>query len=296
MDLAYGRMFAYEVPSVTNGIEKKVDLISYEQHQFDWAKDYLLEGSLESAQNDVGTGLIVYEQQNTIQIGDTVTLNISGQKKEIQIVGTLSDCPFYSAAGVGTIICSEDTFKQITSESKYTIIDVQLTKEATDEDVYAIHQMVDSTFTFSDERMGNSSTMGTYYCFWLFVYGFLVLIALITVFNIINSIAMSVSSRSKQYGSFRAIGLSTGQLRKMIVAEAFTYTIIGGIVGTILGLLSNKVLFEMLISYKWGDTWTIPLKELGIILLIVVLSAIVAVYGPIKRIHNMSIVDTISAQ
>ena len=70
----------------------------------------------------------------------------------------------------------------------------------------------------------------------------------------------------------------------MIVAEAFTYTIIGGIVGTILGLLSNKVLFEMLISYKWGDTWTIPLKELGIILLIVVLSAIVAVYGPIKRI------------
>ena len=399
VDLAYGRMFAYEVPSVTNGIEKKVDLISYEQHQFDWAKDYLLEGSLESAQNDVGTGLIVYEQQNTIQIGDTVTLNISGQKKEIQIVGTLSDCPFYSAAGVGTIICSEDTFKQITSESKYTIIDVQLTKEATDEDVYAIHQMVDSTFTFSDERMGNSSTMGTYYCFWLFVYGFLVLIALITVFNIINSIAMSVSSRSKQYGSFRAIGLSsedtfkqitseskytiidvqltkeatdedvyaihqmvdstftfsdermgnsstmgtyycfwlfvygflvlialitvfniinsiamsvssrskqygsfraiglsTGQLRKMIVAEAFTYTIIGGIVGTILGLLSNKVLFEMLISYKWGDTWTIPLKELGIILLIVVLSAIVAVYGPIKRIHNMSIVDTISAQ
>ena len=82
----------------------------------------------------------------------------------------------------------------------------------------------------------------------------------------------------------------------MIVAEAFTYTIIGGIVGTILGLLSNKVLFEMLISYKWGDTWTIPLKELGIILLIVVLSAIVAVYGPIKRIHNMPIVDTISAQ
>lgn len=82
----------------------------------------------------------------------------------------------------------------------------------------------------------------------------------------------------------------------MIVAEAFTYTIIGGIVGTILGLLSNKVLFETLISYKWGDTWTIPLKELSIILLIVVLSAIVAVYGPIKRIHNMSIVDTISAQ
>lgn len=296
VDAAYGRMFAYEVPSVTNGFEKRVDLISYEQRQFDWAKDYLLEGSLESVQNEVGTGFIVYRPQNTIQIGDTVTLNISGQMKEIQIVGMLSDCPFYSAANVGTIICSENTFKRITGESKYTIIDVQLAKGATDEDVYAIHQMVDSTFTFSDERMGNSSTMGTYYCFWLFVYGFLVLIALITVFNIVNSIAMSVSSRLKQYGVFRAIGLSTGQLRKMIVAEAFTYTIIGGIVGTVLGMFSNKVLFKMLISYKWGDTWTIPLTELGIILLIVVLSALLAVYGPIKRIHNMSIVDTISTQ
>ena len=45
--------------------------------RFDWAKDYLLEGSLESAQNDVGSGLIVYEQQNTIQIGDTCLLYTS---------------------------------------------------------------------------------------------------------------------------------------------------------------------------------------------------------------------------
>ena len=42
---------------VTNGIEKKMDLISYEQYQFDWAKDYLLEGSLESVQTDLGSCL-----------------------------------------------------------------------------------------------------------------------------------------------------------------------------------------------------------------------------------------------
>lgn len=294
--LAYGRKFAYEVPSVTNGIEKKMDLISYEQYQFDWAKDYLLEGSLESVQTDLGTGLIVYNSQNTIQIGDTVSLNTNGQSKEIQIVGMLSDCPFYSAAGVGTIICSEDTFEQITGESKYTVIDVQLVKGTTDEDVYVIRQMVDSSFTFADERMGNSSTMGTYYCFWLFIYGFLVLIAMITIFNIINSISMSVSARLKQYGAFRAIGVSMGQLSKMIVAEAFTYTIIGGVVGTVLGLFCNKLLFGMLISYRWGDAWTPPLPEVAVILLIVISSVILAVHGPIKRIRNMSIVDTISAQ
>ncbi len=44
-------------------LKKKMDLISYEQYQFDWAKDYLLEGSLESVQTDLGTGLIVYNSE-----------------------------------------------------------------------------------------------------------------------------------------------------------------------------------------------------------------------------------------
>ena len=56
---------------------------------------------------------------------------------------------------------------------------------------------------------------------------------------------MSVSARLKQYGAFRAIGVSMGQLSKMIVAEAFTYTIIGGVVGTVLGLFCNKLLLTL---------------------------------------------------
>ena len=51
----------------------------------------------------------------------------------------------------------------------------------------------------------------------------LVLIALITIFNVMNSIAMSVAARMKQYGAFRAIGLTNRQLTRMIVAEAAAY-------------------------------------------------------------------------
>ncbi len=107
--------------------------------QFDWATQFI-RGFSQSVQTDLGTGLIVYNSQNTIQIGDTVSLNTNGQSKEIQIVGMLSDCPVYSAAGVGTIICSEDTFEQLLASGKYTVIDVQLVKGTTDEDVYVIRQ------------------------------------------------------------------------------------------------------------------------------------------------------------
>lgn len=293
---AYGRMFAYGVPISGSDAVQTADLISYDINQFGWAEDYLLEGSLEAAQQAAGTGLVVKESDSTIKVGDTITIQAGGTLQEIEIVGILSDCPFSNAAGVGLIICSEDSFRQMTGLTDFTVIDIQLVRGVSDSEVSAIHQMVGTQYTFSDERLGNSSTRGIYYCFNLFIYGFLVLIALITIFNVVNSIAMSVASRTKQYGAFRAIGLSTRQLSKMVVAEACSYAASGIVAGTVLGMLSNHLLFGMLIGQKWGEAWSIPWSELGVILLIILLSITLAVHEPIKRIHNMSIVDTISAQ
>ena len=72
-------MFAYNVPVIVNGEEKVVDLISYEDMQFDWAKDYVLSGSLEKAQSESNTGLIVFEPQNDIEVGNVITLNLNGR-------------------------------------------------------------------------------------------------------------------------------------------------------------------------------------------------------------------------
>ena len=296
VDSVYGRMFAYNVPIVLNGEMKTVDLITYEEKQFDWAKNYKLSGSLETAENQTGTALVVFEAQNTIQVGDTVTLHMGEKTSDIEIVGMVSDCPFNNRADVGKLICSEETFRQLTGESDYTIIDMQLAQGATENDVSAIRKMAGGTYTFSDDRMGNSNTRGTYYCFGLFVYGFLVLIALITIFNIINSIAMSVTARMKQYGAFRAIGLSNQQLVKMVVAEASTYAVTGCICGGILGLLCNKFLFDKLVGFHWGDPWSVPVSEFAVILAVVAVAVILAIREPIKKIRDMSIVDTISAQ
>lgn len=289
----YGRMFSYDAP-ITGKSGETLDLISYEEKQFGWAKDYLLEGSIETAQREINTGLVVHSPQNTIAVGDVVDTNIGGNAARIKIVGKLSESPFNLSKG-STVICSEDTFRQVTGQNGYTVIDVQLGKKATDQDVSAIRQMAGSDLTFSDERLGNESTRGIYYCMWLFLYGFLVLVALITVFNIINSIGLSVAARTKQYGAFRAIGLTTRQLWKMILAEAVTYTSAGTIIGTALGLVFHRILFQILVSGPWGEPWVIPWTELGIIILVMVVSVVLAVYGPMKRLRGMSIVENINA-
>lgn len=296
---AFGRMFAYDLPTVTNGRENTTMLISYEEHQFKWAKKYLLDGSLQEAQEQIGTGLIVaapqYNNHSEIQVGDSVILMIDGQPAEITITGMVSECPFNTPDG-DIIICSEDTFRQLTGAEDYTIIDIQLTGKATDDDVDAIRSLVGTGCPFSDQRIDKQSVLGANYSFKLFIYGFLFLIAMVTICNIINCVAMSVEARMKQYGELRAIGLSDRQLKKMIVAETSTYAVAGGVCGIVLGLALNKKLFEILVSYRWGEPWSLPAAELGIIIGIVMISVILAIRGPIRKIREMSIVDTLNAQ
>lgn len=293
----YGRGFAFDVPVTVGKVGAgKADLISYEKNQFDWAKKYLNEGSLEEVQSEPDTGLIVYEEEERIKVGDTVTLVIDGKEEAIRIVGQLSACPFTNDGQTDIIICSEDTFHHVTGQEDYTIIDVQLKSGTIDVEVNEIHQAVGTDYIFSDERLDNTSARGVNYCFALFIYGFLIVVAFIAVFNVINSIAMSVSARMKLYGAFRAIGLSTRQLAKMVVAEAATYTVVGSLCGVVLGIISNKLLFGMLVSSHWGDVWKIPFDALSIILIIVAMSVILAVHGPIRQIRDMSVVDTIIAQ
>ncbi|HIR28526.1 MAG TPA: FtsX-like permease family protein [Candidatus Choladousia intestinigallinarum] len=291
----FGRMFSYSVPAVLNGQELKIDLISYEEHQFSWAEDYLLEGSASAAWKEPGTGLLVYETGNAGSVGDTVSIEINGKRVQIQISGILSDSPFASKEGSGTVICSEETFRSITGQQDYTILDVQLNPSASDEDVTRIRKMIGTEYTFSDERLGNSSVRSVYVCMKLFVYGFLVLIVFITIFNIMNSIAMSVEARTRQYGAFRAIGLSVRQMKAMVMAEALTYGVTGTIAGVTLGLLLHWQLFRRMVSYNWGDPWTIPWGELAVIVLVVLLSVILSVAGPIQRLKSLSVVSTLHA-
>lgn len=130
----------------------------------------------------------------------------------------------------------------------------------------------------------------------LFIYGFLAVILLITVFNIINSVAMSVAARMKQYGAMRAIGMSGRQLIRMIRAEAIAYSAAGSGVGCIAGICLHQLVFEKLITAHWGDPWQLPLGELGLILAVVMLTSLLAVRGPARHIRRMSIVDNISAR
>ena len=104
---------------------------------------------------------------------------------------------------------------------------------------------------------------------------------------------MSVSARTKQYGAMRAVGMDVRQLTKMIVAEVFTYAVAGCMIGCVLGMILNNMIFEAFITAYFGEMWHVPIGEISIVFLAIFISAVIAVYGPVKRMRNMAIIDTI---
>ena len=289
----YGRSFAYDVPVRIKGRQKSAMVISYEKHQFKWAKADLLEGSIDPVIEGKAV-LAEYRKEAPVHAGDCVIIEYKGQKKKVTVAGVVSTSPFQGEKEVMNVFCSETLFTTLTGQENYTILDIQLSSRAGDREVKEIRKMAGDHVNFSDQRMKNKETIGTYFSFALFVYGFLVAVALITVFHIMNTIAMSVSARMKQFGTMRAIGMSDRQLRKMILAEALTYAFSGCIVGCAVGLFIHRKLFESLITFRWGDVWQIPFGVLSIILVLVICASVAAVVGPVRQIREMTIVDTIS--
>ncbi len=292
----YGRRFAYDVPALLDKKEGRVNLVSYEKHQFRWAKKMLLSGTVQKAES--GQGVMIeyaYAGENTLREGSRITVSLpGGGTQELEVTAVLSKTPFDRGRdGVENVICSEELFERLTGVTDYTIIDIQLNHTATEADVLQIRREAGEETVFSDRRMSNQEARGAYYCYAVFLYGFLAIIALISAFNIINSIGMSVSAHILQYGAMRAVGMSSRQLVRMVAAEAGTYVCAGIAVGCICGLWLHKFIFEHMVSFRWGDPWYVPVRYVCLITALILLSAVLAVYRPVKQIRKMSIVETL---
>lgn len=284
---AFGRMYQ-SFPAEYEGKQGKIDLISYDDQQFRWAEEDLTAGDISDISEGKGV-LTVYDKSNSLKVGDTILL----EQTELTVAGVLEDSPF-DTTDQPCVICSEKTFQNITGKDDYAVLDVQLTSDATDRNIDELHALADGHYDFYDRVAQNRDTQNTYLMFCLFVYGFLAVITLITIIHTVNSISMSVSARTKQYGAMRAVGMDHIQIKKMIRMEAATYTILGFFAGCGLGLPLHYFLYSQMITNYWGTQWQLPSISIAGILVLLVAVSLLAPFVPAKRICNMPITATIS--
>lgn len=283
----YGNMCSSCIPAEADKKIEKARVVSYDEYMLQCAEDEIISGDISKVRKRKGYVLTVFNKNNPLEVGDKVRLN----GKEAEVAAVLSEGLF---ADEVTLIGTEDTFTWLTGQNQYTMVQVQFHKDVAAKDIRALRDLADGKYAVTDQRQINQESNITFWMLRLLVYGFLFIVAMITVFYIINSISMNVSARIKQYGAMRAIGMSMHQLTKMIAVEAVTYAACGGVVGCMAGLPLHYLIIHKLVTRYSGIPWNIPVAAIAVILLIVSVSAVLAVYVPAKRMKKMEIVDTIN--
>ena len=288
VESAFGMMTRTAFSVEVNGNETEIDLFSHDKTLLDTFKKSVISGDISRVYEDGNYAIAVYNQDYRLSVGDKIKTG----NQELEIVCVTSE-GVGSVSGAPTVVCSEKTFMRLTGECRFAMISVVLKKDVSEAAVSKIRDLVGDCL-FVDNREENSDINGSYWVFRIASYGFLAIISLITVLNITNSISMGVSARIKQYGAMRAVGMGSGQVAKMITAEAVTYAICGTAAGVVLGLLLHYLIYAKVVITHFGGLWNIPFTAIAIVLLLVAFSCIVAIYAPAKRIRNMAITATIN--
>ena len=288
VESAFGMMTRTALSVEVNGNETEIDLFSHDKTLLDTFKKSVISGDISRVYEDGNYAIAVYNQDYRLSVGDKIKTG----NQELEIVCVTSE-GVGSVSGAPTVVCSEKTFMRLTGECRFAMISVVLKKDVSEAAVSKIRDLA-GDYLFVDNREENSDINGSYWVFRIASYGFLAIISLITVLNITNSISMGVSARIKQYGAMRAVGMGSGQVAKMITAEAVTYAICGTAAGIVLGLLLHYLIYAKVVITHFGGSWNIPFTAIAIVLLLVAFSCIVAIYAPAKRIRNMAITATIN--
>lgn len=284
----YGSTYMDHIPATAPraGVDQ-INIVSYDNVLLDYSKESIARGNLEEVYGANHKVATVFNKNNPLKVGDTIRI----ADTEVEVSCVLSQGLF----GDGLIvICSQEMFDRLMGSHKYGLIGVQLEKEAPVETVEQLKGFENDHVVVTDRRESNQRDAATYLASRIVCYGFLAIIAVITLFNMINSISMSVSARTKQYGTMLAVGMDRAQLTRMISAEAFTYAVSGLIAGCGAGIPLSRLLYTRLITNYFGIAWRFPFVLFGIVVVFVISSVVIAVYAPSKRLRNMAITETLN--
>ncbi len=218
---------------------------------------------------------------------------IEPQKEySILIDSVIDDCPAYYAAGyTPDLIVSEKFAEKLLGNTFTELIYVEYQNAFSVETENSIREIIDSNNLLSYEsklerysEMKNSENQITVLGSSI---GFIVL--LLAVLNYLNMMAASIQNRSKEFAILESIGMTTKQIRQMIILEGLEYAIMSLILSVIIGVPLSYIVFSGLNIYSLP--FVVPWFNNLVLFLVIILICMSAPVILLKNMNRLTIIE-----
>jgi putative ABC transport system permease protein len=124
------------------------------------------------------------------------------------------------------------------------------------------------------------------------LYVLLAFAVIVSLFGIVNTLALSVVERTREIGMLRAVGMTRSQTRKMVRHESIVTALIGATLGAAVGLLLGAMTVGALHS-AWGLTFKLPVGTLVAFVVIAVVAGTLAAIAPARRAAKLDVLEAL---
>jgi putative ABC transport system permease protein len=124
------------------------------------------------------------------------------------------------------------------------------------------------------------------------MYVLLALSVIVSLFGIVNTLALAVFERTREIGMLRAVGMTRRQARRMIRHEAMMTSLLGAALGLPVGIGLAALATRGLHTY--GLTLSVPLPSLATFVLVSLIVGVVAALLPARRAGKLNVLAALS--
>ena len=227
-----------------------------------------------------------------LAIGDSFTvLSPDNERRQYVVRGIYDGSPFYPLLGTASI--SQDAFDELYDRprNRFTLINVpggpgggaktsveRGLEEFADTRVQTRQEWIDK----EDEEISQ---------FLLLLYVLLALSVIVSLFGMINTLALSVFERTRELGMLRAVGMTRRQTRRMVRHESVITALIGAALGLPLGIFLALLVTQALSEYDLQ--FAIPVGALITFVIVSVIAGIVAAILPARRAARLRVLEAL---
>jgi putative ABC transport system permease protein len=119
------------------------------------------------------------------------------------------------------------------------------------------------------------------------LYALLGLSVIVSLFGIVNTLALAVLERTRELGTLRAVGMTRRQVRRMMRHESIIVALIGAVLGMAVGLVLAGLVTHSLSSE--GLQFSIPAGTLVAFVVVAIVAGLLAAILPARRASRLNI-------